>query len=951
MYISKWFGIFFSVVFCATIFAQEIEQPTYEIKQSGYSLDRPFLIAISDESYPYHFIDENNQPAGIMVDFWNLWAELQQVEVKYQTLNWPDSIEAVEKNNVDFHAGMGFNAARASRFTFSEPIIYHNSYVYIQRDMPIVESVDDLLPFTIGVVRGSSHIDTLNKQNPLIKLRIYSSRNAMFDAALAGEVNAFTSVEILEKEYHRFAEIKEYFPNYRRFAYFTGEYGSALDKKNGALKAFIDQGINKISQKQRSNFYNKWISASRKSNVLNLVYTSNLSPYMGTSPSGKPQGLFVDIWRLWSETTGIDVEFTPETMSGSVQMLHKKQADVHIGYPEKAPTTTGLKIASHVYSVKSQVFVNKRVGNVHNMEGLFGKNIGLFKTAPYLTLFKTMYPQINVFEYVNHDQMIQAAENNIIDAMISERENMNVKLVNANLQSSFYVLFAPAFNSELFSLVNPDNTQLAQVISEGFDKISIEQLREIERNWVAFPEEGYFSQHKENLNFSVEEFEFLSEHKEIIVGINRNWAPIEFENIDGQADGINKDMITLVSELAGFKVKFVTFDSFDALYRAFINKEIDLIAALTESQNRINKFIFTQGYWSMPWAILHNKFLDVPPQISYFYGKELAVIKGYELISVLRLKHPQINIRVVDNIEEGLLAVQQGLVEGFIDTLPVVSKLAKRENITPMSVSIIDELPDEFSKMMVHRENYLLASIINKSLAAMSDESRQDIFDKWFDITINTGLDRRFVTKVAMQAGVLIFIIFLVIAFWNRKLIKEIKLRKKLEAKMKHMATHDELTGVANRVLLKQQISQAIAIHQRQQLKLAVLFVDLDGFKKVNDSFGHDTGDKVLQEVATRLNKCVRQSDTVARFGGDEFVVLLTGLHDKKESTYVAEKIISSINVPYFIGADTAHIGCSIGIGIYPDDASTDSGILNVADNLMYKVKTTGKNNYTLYSE
>jgi diguanylate cyclase (GGDEF)-like protein len=160
------------------------------------------------------------------------------------------------------------------------------------------------------------------------------------------------------------------------------------------------------------------------------------------------------------------------------------------------------------------------------------------------------------------------------------------------------------------------------------------------------------------------------------------------------------------------------------------------------------------------------------------------------------------------------------------------------------------------------------------------------------------------------------------------------------------MATHDELTGLANRVLLKDRLNNAIAFHQRQSLKMAILFIDLDGFKNINDNEGHDVGDELLQQVAQRLQGCVRSSDTVVRFGGDEFVVLLTGLHSKKEAAYVAEKILILIQKQFQLSLNKASIGCSIGIAMYPDDGENETDLLKVADTVMYRVKATGKNNY-----
>ena len=126
-----------------------------------------------------------------------------------------------------------------------------------------------------------------------------------------------------------------------------------------------------------------------------------------------------------------------------------------------------------------------------------------------------------------------------------------------------------------------------------------------------------------------------------------------------------------------------------------------------------------------------------------------------------------------------------------------------------------------------------------------------------------------------------------------------------------------------------------------------MLFIDLDGFKNINDNYGHDVGDELLIEVASRLKGCVRESDTVVRFGGDEFVLLLTGLHNQDEAAYVADKVLKLIQQPIKLSSKvTANIGCSIGIAMYPDDGESDNDLLKVADSLMYEVKAAGKNHY-----
>ncbi len=911
-------------------------------------LSQPITIALSTESYPYHFWDENNQASGVMVDFWLLWAERQNVEVKFVKYTWVDSLNAVEKGDVHIHAGMAIVDKRKERFNFTDPIYLHKGQMYLHREMTRLTSTAELTPYAVGAVKGSSHIAILEQQNPEINIRLYANRYAMFDGALRGEVLAFASVDTLEKDYENLQKLMEQFPNYQRFTYYEGGFAASVNKKNVDFLAFVNEGIAKITEEERYHFYQKWTSVMRDTDKLNVVFTSNLSPYMGLSPSGTAQGLFIDIWKLWSEITGIELKFIPETMAGSINLVNRQQADVHLAYPEAATSASGLSIASHVYGAQAQIFVARKAGNILTVEGLSGKNIGMFGTSPYKREFEEKYPAINVLTFNSHAEMIQAAEQGQIDAIITEIENMNVKLVNANLQSYFYLLPEPVYKIDLFSLVHPTNPQLSKIIAEGFKLMPLEELQLLERNWLSIPSNGYFSQQAKKLDLTAEEYSFLMKKNHFVVGISSDWAPIEFVNDKGEADGINKDILLALAERAGLQLEFKMYDNYDSLFKAFEQREVDIVSGLSDVNKSKTVFSFTDSYWDMHWAIMHSRFLETQQSIKHFYGKQLAMVKGYHLIPEVRSAHPQINIMIVDNVEQGLIAVQQGIVDGFVESLPVLSKLASRESVTPMAISVVEEIPLESNKIGVHKSNEILAHILNKALLALDEDKRQGIFDKWFDIKVQTGLEKRFVAKIAAQVGILIFIVIFVIAIWNRKLHQEVKLRKSLEEKMKHMATHDELTGLANRVLLKQQMSKAISMHQRQHLKLAVLFVDLDGFKKVNDSYGHESGDNVLIQVAKRIEGCVRNSDTVARFGGDEFVVMITGLHSKEEAIYIAEKIIKAIGEPFQIGQNIAQVGCSIGIAVYPDDGHLESDILNMADHLMYRVKTSGKNNYTL---
>jgi diguanylate cyclase (GGDEF)-like protein len=174
--------------------------------------------------------------------------------------------------------------------------------------------------------------------------------------------------------------------------------------------------------------------------------------------------------------------------------------------------------------------------------------------------------------------------------------------------------------------------------------------------------------------------------------------------------------------------------------------------------------------------------------------------------------------------------------------------------------------------------------------------------------------------------------------------------RKQAEERIRYLAYYDELTGLPNRSLFNQRLNHALTKVKRNKASLAVLFVDLDRFKNINDTLGHEAGDRVLQEMAKRFKTCLRQSDTVARLGGDEFVVLLEDITDPKQAANVAGKIIATALKPFAVAGGDYHVTASIGISIYPDDGEDDQTLMKHADIAMYLAKDQGKNNYQYYS-
>lgn len=444
-----------------------------------------------------------------------------------------------------------------------------------------------------------------------------------------------------------------------------------------------------------------------------------------------------------------------------------------------------------------------------------------------------------------------------------------------------------------------------------------------------------------DIRLTPKEKAWLQQNPNIRVAVKSAWMPIEFKLESERHRGISVDYLTEISKLLNVNFTIVDFPE---------NSQpgaVDMLAGVIGQQVKYPNFrALSQPFLVVPFVIyIHH---DNPQSmlinsLDDLKSKRVAVFKHGILAQKISENYPNIKLVHVNIADEAFQLLEAGKVDAYVGNELVVDyhvsvhrmKYVKKVALTPFASSVY---------MAVNQDNQELASILEKSMAVIG-QNNEDILKNW---QIHDSKNE----KTLRLLGVLVAVIFILGLIKLYRLTQNIK-RQKAESKqqMWHQANYDHLTSLPNRHLLQNRLELAMAKADRSKLPVGILFIDLDNFKHVNDTSGHSTGDLLLSEAAKRIARCVRHDDTVARFGGDEFMVVMSDIRDVYTLEKSCQKILYELQQPFLIEKDTFFISASIGVTLYPDDGARYEELLSHADQAMYEAKKMGKNCYQFFTE
>jgi len=432
------------------------------------------------------------------------------------------------------------------------------------------------------------------------------------------------------------------------------------------------------------------------------------------------------------------------------------------------------------------------------------------------------------------------------------------------------------------------------------------------------------------LDLTLEERRYLQAKGKITMGVDPSWMP--FEKIDnGKHYGIAADYMKLFQKKLPVPIEMVETKSWKETIDCAKQRKCDIFSLAASTPSRLEYMDFTAPYLSVPVVIATTMDKIYINRIESILNKKIGIVRGYAMAEDMRRKFPTSNIVDVDSIEDGLRKVESGELFCYIDNLMVIADQIQKNFTGSIKVSgRLDEGVNQVNLAVGTRNDEpLLHAIFAKLVNSITPDERKAILDRWTPITHEKQLDYELLWTLF---GIMLLVSALYMYHYRQ-------LRKYNELLLKLSET-DKLTGLYNRSKLDELLQEKYELFMRYETNCGVAVLDIDHFKRINDTFGHQTGDSVLIEFSHLLTKIIRSTDIIGRWGGEEFLIIAPH-SDIQETAQLAEKLLDQLRKHDF--TSVGKVAASCGVSSFRQGGDIQNTV-RLADEALYQAKDGGRN-------
>ncbi|MDY0212923.1 MAG: transporter substrate-binding domain-containing protein [Desulfuromonadaceae bacterium] len=657
--------------------------------------------------------------------------------------------------------------------------------------------------------------------------------------------------------------------------------------------------------------------------------------------NGEARGFTVDLTNILTRRLGVEVEYiTDQSWEEAMAGLKRQEIDIVLNMVNTPSRREFAYFTDPFLTTYTGLATRKNGSGAKSLEALHGRRVGVIRGYWHEDFLIQYYPQIEVVTFPDHITCLEALAVGNVDAVMSSNP---VLIYHIRQHYMLGLETWPVLEAEHFRRieegygVRKDMPLLAAALQKALDSIPDESLNELRQRWqiddVAEPS---------LLSLSGEERRHLETLGEVRLCIDPDKMPLEGIDQHGNYTGLSSDYFALLQEQLPIPIRFVPTTSWTETLQKIENGECDLLALVSPTSERKKILNFTRPYLFLPLVVAtrgEEMFIEDIRQLS---GLRIGSVGGYAATEEFRKRYPAIELVETKNVSEGIRMVSRGEIYGFVGTVAAIGEAIREQGLDAVKISGHINMTLGLG-VGVRKDDPLLCDIMDRAIVALGPGEGQRLYGRWVAVTYRQGVN--FVVVILSGIGAVILLAGFV---WrNRRLTQlhsELLLtHQQLEEKsqeLRLLSVTDSLTGLYNRRKVETDFAHECLRMQRYPSALSVILLDIDHFKKVNDNFGHQAGDRVLCGIAETLRHRVRTSDIVGRWGGEEFMLVLPQT-TLSEAAALAEDLRREINALDFnpIPPQSASFGVAT-----VEDGDDRAGVFQRADRALYLAKDSGRN-------
>ena len=936
-------------------------------------------VVLDDNYPPYSFRAANGEMQGILKDMWSLWQQRTGIVVDFQAMDWGKARAAMESGQAEVIDTIFKTEERKKFYEFSAPYAAIEASLFFHESITGLADAASAKGFTIGVKEGDACIEHLTA-NGVTDFKRFASYESLVKASGRQEIR----VLCIDKPPALYFFNRE--GNAEHFLHspplYVGEFHWAVAKGRMDLKAIIESGFAKISPAERSAIEHRWLG-ERLTDTPWVRYSRPLA--YGLLVLGLLiASLFVWSWMLRRQVSGRTLALTAtlnslrnseerfrtlfEQANDAIFIL---RGDAVLDCNHRAETLYHRPreklIGASVMAATPEVQPDGRRSKEVLEETLARAHSGQPIMIEWRSLLGDGSPldielSLNRIEYAG-EACLQAIARDITERKLNDRRIKELLLeqrlifdnahVGILLLRNRKVLKCNQRIAEMFGFTSPAEieghfTSIFYCSPESYETVGEEAYSQLSRNGFAMFEmemsrrDGsciWVSQTGRPLdrnavldNPSIWVYTDISERKQADIQLRqtRQMLSSAFESCPIAASIATADNGNFIEANKNYERDF-GWSKNELIGRSSLDIGLwpnrAARAAWVEALHVAGRLVGHETVWLNRNGAPHS--VSLSSEIIDLNGQSCILTYA---IDISERKRAEADLRIAATAFES----QEGMV--ITDAGGVILRV--NQAFTKSTGYSAEEAIGQTPKILKsgrHDNNFYRSmwTSIAESGAWQGEiwdrRKNGEIYPKW--LTISAVKDEN--GLITHYVGTHF----------------DITERKKAEEQIQTLAFYDQLTGLANRFSLHEWLTQARGLAERNQKRLALMVIDLDNFKTINDTLGHHVGDLLLIEVTKRLEASVRHTDLVARLGGDEFVIVLSGIDSPADAALVADKILAATSLPCILDQNELRTSASIGISLFPDDATVNEELIKKADAAMYHAKSSGRSNYQFFKE